>query len=69
MRAGFPGDFMMGDKTGRNGGKFGNSNDVAIAWSPDRGAVIVTAYCEIPSVSEEERSAVLAEIGRIAAHL
>jgi beta-lactamase class A len=59
----------MGDKTGRNGGKFGNSNDVAIAWSPDRGAVIVTAYCEIPSVSEEERSAVLAEIGRIAAHL
>jgi beta-lactamase class A len=69
LRAGFPGDWMMGDKTGRNGDKFGNSNDVAIAWSPDRGAVIVTAYCEIPSVSEEERSAVLAEIGRIAAQL
>jgi beta-lactamase class A len=69
LRAGFPGDWMMGDKTGRNGDKFGNSNDVAIAWSPDRGAVIVTAYCEIPSVSEEERSAVLTEIGRIAAQL
>jgi beta-lactamase class A len=69
LRAGFPGDWMMGDKTGRNGDKFGNSNDVAIAWSPDRGAVIVTAFCEIPSVSEDERSAVLAEIGRIAAQL
>ncbi|PRD40908.1 class A beta-lactamase [Phyllobacterium phragmitis] len=69
LRAGFPGNWTVGDKTGGNGDKFGNSNDIAIAWSPDRGAVIVAAYCEIPSVSEEERGAVLAEVGRIAAQV
>jgi len=69
LRAGFPADWMIGDKTGGNGDKYGNSNDVAVAWSPDRGAVIVAAYCEIPSVSEKERAAVLADIGRIAAQL
>ncbi|RCS22142.1 class A beta-lactamase [Phyllobacterium salinisoli] len=69
LRAGFPDDWTIADKTGGNGDKFGNSNDVAIAWSPDRGAVMITAYCEIPSVSEKVRAAVLAEIGRIAAQL
>ncbi|KXF74838.1 class A beta-lactamase [Paramesorhizobium deserti] len=69
LRAGFPADWMIGDKTGGNGDKYGNSNDVAVAWSPDRGAVIVSAYCEIPSVSEKERAAILAEIGRIASRV
>ncbi|YBV94226.1 PAD family carbapenem-hydrolyzing class A beta-lactamase (plasmid) [Phyllobacteriaceae bacterium JZ32] len=69
LRAGFPDGWMIGDKTGGNGDKYGNSNDVAVAWSPDRGAVIVTAYCEIPSVPEKKRAAVLADIGRIASQV
>ncbi|MBA6145724.1 MULTISPECIES: carbapenem-hydrolyzing class A beta-lactamase BKC-1 [Gammaproteobacteria] len=67
LRAGFPVDWTTGDKTGTNGDRHGNANDVAIAWSPDRGAVVVTAFCEIPGISGDERNAVIAEIGRIAA--
>lgn len=67
LRAGFPVDWTTGDKTGTNGDRYGNANDVAIAWSPDRGAVVVTAFCEIPGISGDERNAVIAEIGRIAA--
>lgn len=66
LRAGFPADWMTGDKTGTNGDRAGNANDVAVAWSPDRGAIIVTAFCEMPGISGDERNAVIAEIGRIA---
>lgn len=66
LRAGFPAGWMTGDKTGTNGDKAGNANDVAVAWSPDRGAIIVTAFCEMPGISGDERNAVIAEIGRIA---
>ena len=37
-----------------------------VDWSPDRGALIVTAFCEMPGISGDERNAVIAEIGRIA---
>lgn len=67
LRAGLPAGWIVGDKTGTNGDKAGNANDVAIAWSPDRGAIVVTAFCEIPGISGDERNAVIAEIGRIAA--
>jgi len=67
LRAGFPKHWLVGDKTGTNGS--GNANDVAIAWPPDRGMVIVGAYCEMPSLSAKARDAVLAEAGRIAASL
>ena len=69
LRAGFPADWMTGDKTGTNGDKHGNANDVAVAWSPDRGAIVVTAFCEMPGISGDERNAVIAEIGRIAAEV
>ncbi|MGK9168244.1 class A beta-lactamase [Inquilinus limosus] len=65
LRAGFPADWLVGDKTGTGGNKEKSTNDVAIAWPPGRGAVIVTAYCELPSASFEQRNAVIAEIGRI----
>lgn len=67
LRAGFPASWTTGDKTGTNGNKHGNANDVAITWTPNRGAIIVTAFCEIPGISGDERNAVIAEIGRIAA--
>ncbi|MDF1631862.1 BKC/GPC family carbapenem-hydrolyzing class A beta-lactamase [Mycoplana sp. MJR14] len=69
LRAGFPADWMTGDKTGTNGDRAGNANDVAVAWSPDRGAVIIAAFCEMPGISGDERNAVIAEIGRIAAEV
>ena len=69
LRAGFPANWTTGDKTGTNGDKAGNANDVAVAWSPDRGAIVVTAFVEIPGISGDERNAVIAEIGRIAAEV
>jgi beta-lactamase class A len=67
LRAGLPQTWLVGDKTGTNGS--GNSNDVGVAWPVDRAPIIVTAYCEMPSIPGEKRNAVLAEVGRIAAGL
>ncbi|GAB2786690.1 class A beta-lactamase [Halomonas shantousis] len=67
LRAGLPASWLVGDKTGTNGS--GTSNDIAIAWPMDRGAVIVMAYCDMPSVSVEARNGIIAEVGRIAAQV
>lgn len=67
LRAGLPKDWLAGDKTGTNGDKAGNANDIAVLWPPNRAPVIVTAYCEIPTIAADERNAIVAEIGRIAA--
>lgn len=69
LRAGFPAGWLVGDKTGTGGNPEGSTNDVAVAWPPDRSPVIVTAYCELPSQSFEQRNPVVAEIGRIVAQV
>ena len=69
LRAGVPKNWLVGDKTGTNGDKYGNANDIAALWPPDRSPLLVTAYCEIPAISADERNAVIAEIGRIAAQI
>lgn len=65
LRAGFPAGWLVGDKTGTGGNPEGSTNDVAVAWPSDRGPIIVTAYCELPSQNFEQRNPVVAEIGRI----
>ncbi len=69
LRAGMPESWMIADKTGGNGNQHGNNNDTAVAWSPNRGAIVVATYCEIPTISADERNAVVAEVGRIVAEL
>lgn len=69
LRAGLPGDWLVGDKTGTNGDQHGNANDIAVIWPPDRAPLIVTAFCEIPKISSRDRDAVIAEIGRIASQV
>jgi beta-lactamase class A len=69
LRAGLPKNWLVGDKTGTNGDKDGNANDIAVIWPSDRAPIIVTAYCEIPSIPADERNAVIAEIGRIASQI
>nr|WP_239002918.1 class A beta-lactamase [Rhodovastum atsumiense] len=64
LRAGFPPDWRVGDKTGGNG--TGVANDIAIAWPPGGGALLVAAYYAESPGPEERRNAVLAEVGRIA---
>jgi beta-lactamase class A len=66
LRAGVPKDWQAGDKTGST---HGQSNDVAIFWPPRRKPLLVTAYYAGSSADSEQRSTVLAEVGRIAASL
>ncbi|MEO9078594.1 MAG: class A beta-lactamase [Rhodanobacter sp.] len=67
LRAGVPTDWQAGDKTGS--GPHGESNDVAIFWPPRRKPILVTVYYAGSSADGEQRSAVLADVGRIAASL
>jgi beta-lactamase class A len=69
LRAGFPKTWLVGEKTGTNGDKDGNANDIGVAWPQDRAPVIVTAYCEMPGITADQRNAAIAEIGRIASQL
>jgi beta-lactamase class A len=65
LRAGLPGGWRVGDKTGTGG--HGATNDIAVAWPPGRGPLIVTAYYGESAAPIEAREAVLAEVGRLAA--
>jgi beta-lactamase class A len=65
LRAGAPGDWQAGDKTGS--GAHDETNDIAIFWPPQRKPLLVTAYLAGSTADAAGRSAVLAEVGRIAA--
>ena len=62
LRAGLPGDWRVGDKTG--GGDWGTTNDVAVIWPPGRKPVIVSVYLTGTKASFDDRNAAIAAIGR-----
>lgn len=64
LKAGLPAAWRVGDKTGTGG--HGSANDIAVAWPPGRAPVLVTAYYTGSPISDDARSAVIAEAGRIA---
>ena len=65
LRAGVPNGWRVGDKTGTGGNNA--TNDVGVLWPPGRAPVILAAYYVEARASDEERNAVLAEVGRLAA--
>jgi beta-lactamase class A len=65
LRAGVPQGWRVGDKTGT--GDHGETNDIAVIWPPGRAPIIVTAYYAGSNASDDERNAVIAKIGRLAA--
>jgi beta-lactamase class A len=68
IRAGLPKSWKVGDKTGTGGKPWFSTNDVAIAWPPNRPPVLVFAYlAEATKASAEAREGALAEVGKIAA--
>jgi beta-lactamase class A len=72
IRAGLPGTWRAGDKTGTAlaDGMTDKYNDVAIAWPPGKAPIVVAAYFDTDTRSTEMRDedqAVLADVGRIAA--
>ena len=62
LRAGLPGDWAVGDKTGS--GEFGSTNDVGVIWPPRRAPIVVTIYFTETKAALEQRIAVLASVGR-----
>lgn len=62
LRAGLPGNWRVGDKTG--GGDWGTTNDVAVIWPPDRKPVIVSVYLTGTKASFDDRNAAIAAVGR-----
>lgn len=63
LRAGLPGNWRVGDKTGS--GDHATSNDIAVLYPPGRAPVFVTAYYTGSSAASGARNEVLAEVGRI----
>ena len=63
--AGLRGGGKLGDKTGSGAQR--ETNDIAILWPPQRKPLLVTAYYSGSSADTDERRAVLAAVGRIAA--
>ncbi len=62
LRAGLPGDWRVGDKTG--GGDWGTTNDVAVIWPPGRKPVIMSVYLTGTKASFDDRNAAIAAVGR-----
>jgi Beta-lactamase class A len=67
LRACLPAGWQAGDKTGSGAQR--ETNDIAIIWPPQRKPLLVTAYYAGSSADADERHAVLAAVGRIAASI
>jgi beta-lactamase class A len=65
LRAGFPGNWIVGDKTGT--GARGATNDVAIAMPPGRAPVLVAAYMSEGAAGSTALEAAHSEIGQLVA--
>jgi beta-lactamase class A len=62
IRAGVPKDWRVGDKTGRSGQ--GEVNDVAVLYPPNGARIFIAIYAAAPSLSDEKRSELIANVTR-----
>lgn len=70
LRAGLPGDWQVGDKTGRWNGSDPRAfatNDLAIATPPGRKPVLIVCYVQGGPADGDARTAIVASVGRIIA--
>ncbi len=65
LRAGFPLEWRVGDKTGT--GANGAYNDIAFALTPRRVPVLIACYASGGDAPDDERADIHAEVGRIVA--
>ena len=65
LRAGLPKDWRVGDKTGT--GPRGATNDIAIAWPPNRPPIVIAAYFWGSNKSQADLNRALADVARIVA--
>ncbi len=68
IRAGLPGNWIVGDKTGTCGGANPSYNDVAVARPATRtGPYIISVYLDRPSVEPAAADAAIAKVSALAA--
>ena len=65
LRAGLPGAWRIGDKTGS--GTHGTANDIAIAWPAADRPLLIATYLTGSTLDERPRQAILADVGRAVA--
>ncbi|MER5793189.1 class A beta-lactamase [Streptomyces sp. NPDC001980] len=65
IRAGLPGDWRVGDKTGT--GDYGTANDVAVAWPPGRAPLVVAVLTTHADAAAEADSPLVREAAAIVA--
>lgn len=65
IRAGMPGDWPVGDKTGT--GDYGTTNDIAVIWPPKRPPFVLAVYFTQRDKQAPARSDVIAAVSRIVA--
>ena len=63
LRAGFPGNWIVGDKTGT--GARGATNDIAIAMPPGRAPVLVAAYMSEGGAEQSTLQAAHAQVAQL----
>ena len=64
IRAALPGDWQVGDKTGRGDG--GATNDIAILRPPQGGPIFIVIYTVNPKEPQEARNQLVAEVTKAA---
>ena len=52
IRAGVPGDWVVGDKTG-TGGTYGTRNDIAVVWPPRAAPLVIAIMSSRPRPEDE----------------
>jgi beta-lactamase class A len=62
LRAGFPKDWRVGDKTGT--GARGTNNDVAVIWPPGKAPIVITSYLTGATVPAAQQNAIWASVAR-----
>ncbi|MFJ3055663.1 class A beta-lactamase [Herbaspirillum sp. NPDC087042] len=65
VRAGLPGDWKVGDKTGT--GRLGTSNDIGVIWTAQGTPLLFAVYLTENQADDARRDAVHAAIGRVIA--
>ncbi|MFL1904177.1 class A beta-lactamase [Streptomyces tauricus] len=65
FRAGLPTDWALGDKTGT--GKYGTSNDVGIAWTPDGTPVVLAVLSTKPDPDAPKDDELVADAAELLA--
>jgi beta-lactamase class A len=65
IRSGLPPDWRVANKPGTSPAKAGATNDIAVAWPPDRAPIIVCVYTDAREATPERRISAIAEVSRV----